>query len=49
MRKSIMNPSRYAQKGGGGRSYESIIEGMNVIKVHDTHIWNYHYETLLIN
>jgi hypothetical protein len=22
---------------------------MNVIKVHDTHIWNYHYETLLIN
>jgi hypothetical protein len=29
-------------RGGGGKGNENIMEGVNLFKVHSTHVWNYH-------
>jgi hypothetical protein len=44
-----MKPTTLLEKGEGREGGNgNIMEGMNLFKVHCTHVWNYHSEVPLI-
>jgi hypothetical protein len=44
---SIIKPSKHCLKKERAGGDQNTMEGMNLFKVHLTHIWNYHNETPL--
>jgi hypothetical protein len=36
-----MKPTKYCLKAGGEKRNENTMEGVNLLKVHCMHVWNY--------
>jgi hypothetical protein len=45
-----MKPTKHCMKRGGreGGGKRNIMVGVNLFKLHYTHVWNYHKETIVL-